>query len=118
MVICRQKPPTRHEQIAVELFQRIEGLERVLENWLNLTHKKHAVGAAANYGNIDAVEQKPAAGGLVDIQNYPRQRGLAAAGFADDGENLRFLRLDPKANVADGVNPPAREHPTAGEGCA
>src|SRR5450432_882846 len=118
MVTCRRKPSTRHEQITVELFQRIEGLERVLENWLNLVHKNHAVGAAAHRGKIDAVEQQRAAGGLFDIQNHPHQRALAAAGFADNGEDLRFPRLDPKADVVDGVNPPAREHPTAGEGLA
>src|SRR5450631_1645 len=118
MVTRRRKPSTRHEQITVELFQRIEGLERVLENWLNLVHKHHAVGAATHHGKIDAVEQQRAAGGLFDIQNHPRQRSLAAAGFADDGENLMLLRLEPKADVADGVNPPARDHPTAGEGLA
>ena len=39
------KPAPRHEQIAVELLQRIEGLERILEDRLHLVHEGHAVGA-------------------------------------------------------------------------
>ncbi len=112
------EPPPGREQIAVELLQRVEGFERILEDRLHLVHEGHAVGATPHGGEIDAVEHQTAAGGHLDIQDHPRQRGLAAAGFADHREDLGPLCVELKADVVDGLNAPAREQSAPAEGLA
>ena len=51
-------------------------------------------------GQILAVDQQPAPSGNLEARQHSQQRGFAAAGRAEQTENL--AALNPKGNVVDG----------------
>jgi hypothetical protein len=51
-----RKPAPCHEQIAIDLLEWIEGLERILEDRLHLVHEGHAIRCASYLCKIDPVE--------------------------------------------------------------
>ena len=78
----------RHEQIAVEPLQRVEGLERVLEDRLHLAHEVQPLRAAVQAGDVDALEADAAGAGPHGGEDHAGQRRLAAARLADDRQDL------------------------------
>jgi hypothetical protein len=92
-----------HEQVAVNTLQGIEGLKRVLKDGLHVAHEVHPRAGAADGGQIGTAEADGAGCWRDEIEDHPRQGGLARAGLADDGEDLGPRRLEGEADVVDRV---------------
>ena len=79
----------------------VEGFRRVLEDHLEVP----PVGLESpgrGMGEVDALENKGAAGGLIKADNGFPEGGLSAAGFADQSEG--FARLESEGNIVDGFD--------------
>ena len=103
-----------HEQVAVEALQRVEGLERVLEDRLHLAHEVQPLraGRAGSAMSTPLKRMLPALGAH-GAQDHARQRGLAAARLADDGQDLGPLGAELEAHVVDRARA-AAEQPALG----
>ena len=73
-----------------------------------LEHGAHRARLGRAVGEIDPVEEDLARVGQVEAGDHPQQRGLAAAGWAQQGEEL--ARLDGEVDTVDGgeITEPAR----------
>ena len=78
---------------------RIERSERILKHHLHFAAQR-AQGGAARGQKIAAIDEQFARVRLDQAQQHARERGLAAAGFADNGE--RFARGEFEAHIVDG----------------
>ena len=96
------KRARRRQQIAVDPLQRIEGLERVLEDRLDRGHEGHARLWRPRMRDRSAPRKRIAPSlGSTRSEDHARQRRLAAAGLADDREYLRRRVGDREADVVD-----------------
>ncbi len=66
---------------------RVQRRDRVLEDHLHLRAQRAQV-AAAERGQLGLAEDDLARGGLLDLDDGPSRRGLAAARLADEAERL------------------------------
>ena len=108
-----------HEQIAVDALQRIERLERVLEDRLHLPHEGEPLAPRPRMRRQSrAAEADRAAGRRHHVQDHAGERGLAAARLADDGEDLRPAGVEREADVVDRLEVPARQEPADRVGLA
>ena len=90
----------RAEQVAVHALAHGKRLKGILEDGLHVVKELcFRIFAAAGY--ILAFHQDFALGGLMDSQQHLAQRGLATAGFADDGHDGRLIAGKRKGNVVD-----------------
>ena len=96
-----RETPGADEEIAVDPLQRIEGLERILEDRLHLPHEGHALAIRPDACHVGAEEADRAVGRRRQIEDHAGERGLAGARFADDGEDLRLARFEAQAHVVD-----------------
>ena len=87
-----REPAPRQRADSGRALQRVEGLEGVLEDRLHLVHEAPCASAPRR----SAADPHPSSSSAplrrrLDVQDHPRQRGLAAAGFADDRQDLRAV---------------------------
>ena len=75
---------------------RVERRDRVLEDHLHLRAQRAQV-AAAERGQLGVAEDDLARGGLLDLDDGPSRRGLAAARLADEAERLPLAHREADA---------------------
>ena len=80
---------------------RVQGRVRVLEDHLHAPAQRPQ-GALAEVRDVLAVEDHVPVRGLVEAQDRPAERGLAAAGLAHEPE--RLAALDGEGDVVDGLD--------------
>ena len=80
---------------------RVQGRVRVLEDHLHAPAQRPQ-GALAQVRDVLPVEDHVAVRRLVQAQDRPAERGLAAAGLADEPE--RLATLDGEGDVVDGLD--------------
>src|SRR6185503_12800503 len=91
---------------------RVDRAERVLEHRLDLLAEP-AEPAAFERRDVAVLEHDAAGSGIDQPQDAARERALARAGLADDGEHL--ARMDLEVHVVDGVDDGvAAEEPAVG----
>ena len=91
----------------------IERLVRVLEDQLRASAPGPQVGAAEP-GEVDTAVADPAGGGALEGRDRPRDRRLAAPGFADEREDLP--RPDVERDAVHGPDGPAPARPGSSGG--
>ena len=106
-----RETPGADEEIAVDPLERIEGLERILEDRLHLPHEGHALAIRADARHVGAEEADRAVGRHRQIEDHAGERGLAGARFADDGEDFRLAGFEPQAHVVDRPDCAAAQEP-------
>jgi hypothetical protein len=82
--VDRERLLERH----ADLLARIEARERVLEHHLHVLAQR-APRRCVGGGRVDAGDDDAAGGRRLEHRDLARQRALAAARFADDGERAR-----------------------------
>src|SRR5208283_4198070 len=102
-------------EIAVDSLQRIERFVGILEDRLDPADEIEPPFAAAHLEKLLAAKADGAAGWRKRVQDHARERGLAAARFADDRKDLRLPRLDREAHIVDGIEMTAAEESADGE---
>src|SRR5262249_56367724 len=85
----------RHEQVSIELLERIECFERVLEYRLHHGHEGATLGARC-LRDVPAIELQRTGGRHVDAEDHARECRLTGAGFADDRDDLRLIGSNPE----------------------
>jgi hypothetical protein len=98
-----------------DALARIEAGIGVLEHQLNVAPQRPEA-AHAGMGDVRPVEAQRAFGRLKQADDAARQRGLAAAGFADEAKGLAGHHIE--ADVIDGVHAACAAERAAGEDLA
>ena len=73
---------------------RIEGVERVLEHHLKMTHRLCLAFLHGDIGQILPVQDNLPLCRLLQPHQDLREGGFAAAGFANDGDGFRLARIE------------------------
>ena len=99
----------RRVQVAIDPLERIERLERVLEDRLHTPIEVSPGGAASALRVALAVEPDVATRRMLEAQDHAREGRLARTGLADDREDLGGVGRQRKVGVHDGIDMTARE---------
>ena len=104
----------RHEQIAIDALQRIERLERVLEDRLHLAHEVQPLAPAPRMAQrLPRKRMLPALGGTM-LRIMRASVVLPLPEFADDREDFRPIAASEKLTPSTARTAPARQQPAAG----
>src|SRR5581483_1416364 len=91
---------------------RIERVERVLEDHLDLAPIRPHLAPSRAIEQVGVAEPDRPGGGPVETEDGPCQRGLAATAFTHDGNDL--TRIDVQVDTVDCVHEAARRAAPAG----
>src|SRR5581483_7812510 len=101
--------PQRPRDVVADRLDRVQRAERILEDHLHLRAVGEHVAAAPLAGDVAPVEEDAALARLVELDEQPRDRALAAAALA--GERRDASRLEREADVVDRVDAAPVERP-------
>ena len=91
-------------EVAIDPLERIERLERVLEDRLDAPQELSPGSAGSTFRVALALEQDVAACRLFETEDHARQRRLSRPGLADDREDLGGVGRQREIGIDDGID--------------
>ncbi len=96
-------------EVAIDPLERIERLERVLEDRLDTPQEVSPGSAGSTFRVALALEQDVAARRMFEAEDHARQRRLSRPGLADDREDLGGIGRQREIGIDDGIDIATRE---------